>query len=44
MKSDNIKFTSYNGTNEVVNEFFQPFHSKYQDNLETQMRIHVDSV
>ena len=36
--SDNIKFTSYNDANEVVNELFESLRSKYQDNLETSMR------
>ena len=36
--SGNIKFTSYNDANEVVNELFQSRRSKYQDNLETSMR------
>ena len=35
--SGNIKFTSYNDANEVVNELFQSRRSKYQDNLETSM-------
>ena len=33
--SDNIKFTSYNDANQVVNELFEPLCSKYQDKLET---------
>ena len=36
--SDNIKFTSYNGANEVVNELFVSLRSRYQENLETSMR------
>ena len=36
--SDNIKVTSYNDANEVVNELFEPLRPKYQDNLETSMR------
>ena len=36
--SDNIKFTSYNDANEVVDEFFEPLRSRYQGNLETSMR------
>ena len=35
--SDNIKFTSYNGANEVVNELFVSLHSRYQENFETSM-------
>ena len=37
-KSNNIKFTSYNDTNEVVDELFKSLRSKYQRNLETSMR------
>ena len=36
--SNNIKFTSYNDANEVVNELFESLLSRYQDNLETSMR------
>ena len=36
--SDNIKFTSYNGANEVVNELFASLRSRYQENFETSMR------
>ena len=36
--SDNIKFTSYNDANKVVNELFESLRSKYQDNLETSMK------
>ena len=36
--SDNIKFTTYNDVNEVVNELFESLRSKYQNNLETSMR------
>ena len=35
--SGNIKFTSYNDANEVVNELFRLRCSKYQDNSETSM-------
>ena len=35
---DNIKFTSYNDTNEVVGELFNSVRSRYQDNLENSMR------
>ena len=35
--SDNIKFTSYNAANEVVNKIFESLSSKYQDNLEKSM-------
>ena len=34
-KSDNIKFTSYNGINEACNELFDSLRSRYQINLET---------
>ena len=34
-KSNNIKFTSYNNTNEVVDELFESLFSTYQENLET---------
>ena len=37
-KSNNIKFTSYNDTNEVANELFNSLRSRYQDNLEKSMR------
>ena len=33
--SDNIKLTSYNDANQVVNELFESLCSKYQDKLET---------
>ena len=36
--SGNIKFTSYNDANEVVNEVFESLRSRYQGNLETSMR------
>ena len=36
--SDNIKFTSYNDANEVVNELFESLRSKYKDNLETSTK------
>ena len=36
--SYNIKFTSYNDANQVVNELFDSLCSKYQDNLETSMK------
>ena len=36
--SDNIKFTSYNDANEVVNELFESLPSKYQDNFKTSVR------
>ena len=35
--SDNIKCTSYNDANEVVNELFESLLSRYQENLETSM-------
>ena len=34
-RSDNITFTPYNDTNEVVNELFKSLRSKYQNNIET---------
>ena len=37
-RSNNIKFTSYNNPNEVVDELFQSLRSKYKGNLETPMR------
>ena len=36
--SDNIKFTSYNDVNEVINEIFESLLSKYQNNLEKSIR------
>ena len=36
--SDNIKCTSYNDANEVVNEFFESLRSRYQGNLELSIR------
>ena len=33
-----MKFTTYNDVNEVVDELFESFRLKYQDNLETSMR------
>ena len=36
--SNNIKFTPYNDTKEVVRELFYSLHSRYQENLETSMR------
>ena len=33
-KIDNIKFTSYNDANEVVDELFDSFRLRHQDNLE----------
>ena len=37
-RSDNIKFTSYNDANEVVDKLFDSLRSRYQGNLETSMR------
>ena len=37
-RSDNIKFTSYNDANEVVDELFDSLLSKYQGNLETERK------
>ena len=36
--SDNIKLTSYNDANKVVNKLFESLLSKYQNNLEISMR------
>ena len=36
--SNNIKLTSYNDANEVVNKLFESFLSRDQDNLEASMR------
>ena len=38
-KSNNIKFTSYNHANEVVDELFESLFSRCHGNLETSMRI-----
>ena len=46
-KSNNIKFTSYNNENEVVDKLFVSFRSKCQGILETSMRRNyfiVDSI
>ena len=37
-RSDNIKFTSYNDANEVVDELFDSLLSRYQGNLETERK------
>ena len=37
-RSDNIKFTSYNDANEVVDELFESLRTRYQGNLETSIR------
>ena len=37
-KSDNVRFTSYNDANEVVDELFNSLNSRYQDNLEKSIR------
>ena len=37
-KSNNIEFMLYDNANEVVNEIFQSFLSRYQIGLETSMR------
>ena len=37
-RSNNIKFTSYNDANEVIDELFHSPRSRYQENLETSMR------
>ena len=36
-KSNNIKSTSYNDANEIVDEYFNLLRSRYQDNLEKSM-------
>ena len=38
LNNGNIKFTSYNDANEVVNELFKLLSSKYQENLETSTK------
>ena len=38
LRSNNIKITSYNDANYVVDELFESLRSKYQGNLETSMR------
>ena len=38
-RNDNIKFTSYNAVNEVVDDFFESLLWRYQRNLETSMRV-----
>ena len=37
-KSENIKVTSYNDANKVVDELFDSLRLRYQDNLETSIR------
>ena len=37
-KSENIKVTSYNDANKVVDELFDSPRLRHQDNLETSMR------
>ena len=37
-RSNNMKITSYNDVNEVVDELFDWLRSRYQENLETSMR------
>ena len=36
--SNNIKFTTYNDVNEVVNELVASLRARHQDNLEALMR------
>ena len=43
-KSENLKFTSYDGGNEVVNQLFDSLRSTYQENLETSMRKNILSL
>ena len=38
LRSSNIKCTSYNDANEVVNELFELLRTRYLGNLETSMR------
>ena len=38
-KSDNIKFTSYNHANKVVDELFDSLRLRYQVNLETSLNV-----
>ena len=38
LNNGNIKFTSYNVANEVVNEIFKSLPSKHQENFETSMK------
>ena len=38
LNNGNIKFTSYNVGNKVVNEIFKSLPSKHQENLETSMK------
>ena len=38
LNNGNIKFTSYNVENEVVNEIFKSLPSKHPENLETSMK------
>ena len=45
--SDNIKITSYNDANEVVNKLFKSLRSKCQENLKLSMKgsdLNCDSV
>ena len=37
-RSNNMKFLSYNGANEIIDELFESLHSNHQGNLETSMR------
>ena len=37
-RGDNVKFTSHNDANIVVDELFESLCSRYQGNLETSMR------
>ena len=37
-KNNNLKFTSYNDANKVVDELFESLRSRYQNNLEKSMR------
>ena len=37
-RCDNIKLTSYNDANEVVDELFESLRRRYQGNLETSIR------
>ena len=37
-RSNNVRFTSYNDANEVVDELFDSLCSRYEGTLETSMR------
>ena len=37
-RSNNIKFTSYNDANQILDELFESLHPRYQENLEISLR------